>query len=46
MNKVGIGKRNIKTAISVFITLLIYILLYFINESIGKENEPFVGLTA
>ena len=46
MKKIKIGQRSIKTVISVFIALIIYILFYFLDEIIGKETEAFKGLTA
>lgn len=46
MKKIKIGQRNIKTAISVFIALILYVFLYFLDEFIGQEKEGFKGLTA
>ena len=46
MKNIKIGKRNIKTAISVFLALSVYIILYLLDFHIGKEEESFVGLTA
>ena len=46
MKNIKIGKRNIKTAISVFLALSIYIVLYLIDYFIGNDTESFVGLTA
>lgn len=41
--KIKIGKRNIKTAISVFLSLMVYVVLYLIDKANGNI-EPFEGI--
>lgn len=42
MKRIKIGKRNIKTAISVFLALMVYIVLYLIDLKNGN-TDPFSG---
>lgn len=44
MKKVKIGKRNVKTAISVFLALMVYVILYLIDKSNG-DTDQFLGWT-
>ena len=43
MSKIKIGKRNIKTAISVFLALMVYVILFLIDKANGNIEE-FTGL--
>ena len=45
MKKIRIGKRNLKTALSVFIAIGIYLILQLIDQSSGKELDGFSGLS-
>ena len=45
MRKIRIGKRNIKTAISVFLAISLYLILLLIDRSNNLEADGFSGLS-
>ena len=45
MKNIKIGRRNIKTAISVFIAISIYLILLIIDKQNGNEADGFSGLS-
>lgn len=45
MKKMHIGLRSIKTALSVFIAIYLYILLVIIDKTIGNSGDGFTGIS-
>ena len=45
MKKLHIGMRNIKTALSVFIAIALYLLLVIIDKALGNSGDGFTGLS-
>lgn len=43
MKKISIGRRNIKTAISVFIAINVYLILLLIDKQLGNSTDGFSG---
>lgn len=45
MKKVSIGKRNLKTALSVFIAIVLHLVLILIDKALGNPGDGFSGLS-
>ena len=45
MKKISIGKRNLKTALSVFIAIGLHLFLILIDKAIGNKGDGFSGLS-
>lgn len=45
MKKMHIGMRNIKTALSVFIAISLYLLLVIIDRALGNSGDGFSGIS-
>ena len=45
MKKMHIGMRNVKTALSVFIAIALYLLLVIIDKAIGNSGDGFSGIS-
>jgi hydroxymethylpyrimidine pyrophosphatase-like HAD family hydrolase len=43
VKKISIGRRNIKTAISVFIAINVYLVLLLIDKKLGNSTDGFSG---
>ena len=43
VKKISIGRRNIKTAISVFIAISVYLILLLIDKKLGNSTDGFSG---
>ena len=45
MKRISIGMRNIKTAISVFVAISLFLILVLIDKSIGNSGDGFSGFS-